>query len=58
MNVFKKIARSVRGYNGDDTLQSYYGAVAQRNQVGGPSYHESKRDFHSLRGTNDRYMLF
>jgi hypothetical protein len=58
MNVFRKIADTVRGYHTEGSLQSFYGALAVRNQAGGPRYSESKRDYEALHAHNDRYLLF
>ena len=58
MDVFKKLARSMRGYGSEGSLQAFYGAVATRNQSGGPKYSESKRDFQALHSNTSRYMLY
>ncbi len=58
MDILKKVARSVRGYSSEGSLQYFYGAIAASNRSGGPQYRESKRDFEALRGSSDRYMLF
>lgn len=58
MDILKKVARSVRGYNSEGSLQSFYGAIASRNHSGGPQYRESKRDYEAVRSATDRYMLF
>ena len=58
MDILKKVARSVRGYSSEGSLQYFYGSIAARNHSGGPQYRESKRDFEALRGSSDRYMLF
>jgi hypothetical protein len=58
MDVFKKLARSMRGYSTEGSLQSFYGAIATRNQNGGPTYSESKRDFDAVRFNGKRYMMF
>lgn len=58
MNVIKRVARSVRGYNTEGSLQSFYGAIASKNPSGAPQYRESKRDFEAVRGGANRYMLF
>ena len=56
VDILKKVARSVRGYNTEGSLQAFYGAIAARNQNGGPQYRESKRDFEAIR--TNRYMGF
>ncbi len=58
MNILQKFARNVRNYNGEGSLQSFYGAVASRNPSGGPNFSESKRDFDALRQISNRYMIF
>jgi hypothetical protein len=58
MNILQKIARNVRNYNGEGSLQSFYGAVASRNPTGGPNFSESKRDFDALRQSNNRFMIY
>ncbi|CAN5707361.1 hypothetical protein BH23CHL2_BH23CHL2_31730 [soil metagenome] len=58
MNVFRKVARSVRGYNTEGSLQAFYGSIAARNPSGAPQYRESKRDFEAIRQSNNRYYIF
>ena len=58
MGILRKVARSVRDLNGESSLQTFYGSIAQRHPNGGPQYRESKRDFEALSNTNNRYMLF
>lgn len=57
MNILKKVARSVRGYSTEGSLQSFYGAIATNNYDGGPQYRESKRDYEAIRASSDRYMF-
>jgi hypothetical protein len=58
MKVFKKLARSMRGLNGEGSLQAFYGAIATRNPNGSPTYNESKRDFDAVHLNVNRYMMF
>ncbi|HLT21395.1 MAG TPA: hypothetical protein VKZ96_18205 [Thermomicrobiales bacterium] len=56
MNILKRIANTMRGYPSEGSLQYFYGALAVRNQEGGPRFSESKRDYEALR-KSERYMI-
>ncbi|MEZ4523939.1 MAG: hypothetical protein R3A46_20260 [Thermomicrobiales bacterium] len=58
MDVLKKVARTVRGYNTEGSLQAFYGAIASRDPHGAPQYRETKRDFEAVRHNNERFMIF
>lgn len=59
MNAFTRFVRSFTGAAGEDrTMRSFYGAVAQRNESGAPTYDESRRDFREMRRASERSAMF
>jgi hypothetical protein len=59
MNAFTKLMRSFTGVLGEDrTMRTFYGAVAQRSEIGAPTFEESRRDFREMRRVTERTALF
>lgn len=58
MNAFARLYRTVRSARSTDPgLDAFYNAVAQRNDVGGPRYDESRRDYQEMHRVTSRYGL-